>query len=187
MNWGIAGADRYAHMLAVCCLGIIHWAMVLMVHHEIMVLFFFRKLILPTRIRSQLSSGAKCLMFGRTLRLLPYFMCADSEAGETARMHRLAWAFAGWLCDKYHNLMSWLHWCVLYAVRPILFNSLGSENGQAWNWFEIKLGANGDRDSTGIKPWLVIAAARDRFAVSLCGVFFFFFFGHSGFLHHVRA
>ena len=24
------------------------------------------------------------------------------------QMHRLAWAFAGRLCDKYHNLMSWL-------------------------------------------------------------------------------
>ena len=27
---------------------------------------------------------------------------------ETARMRRLAWAFTGRLCDKYHNLMSWL-------------------------------------------------------------------------------
>ena len=51
-------------------------------------------------------------MFGRTLRLLPYCMYANSEgSGETAQ---LAWAFAGRicdmrrLCDKYHNLMSWL-------------------------------------------------------------------------------
>ena len=36
-------------------------------------------------------------------------MCANSEgSGETARMRRLAWVFAGRLCDKYHNLMSWL-------------------------------------------------------------------------------
>ena len=36
-------------------------------------------------------------------------MCANSEgSGETARMRRLAWAFAGRPCDKYHNLMSWL-------------------------------------------------------------------------------
>ena len=47
--------------------------------------------------------------FGRTLRLLSYFMCTNSEgSGETARMRRLAWAFASRLCDKYHNLMSWL-------------------------------------------------------------------------------
>ena len=36
-------------------------------------------------------------------------MCANSEgSGESARKRRLAWAFAGRLCDKYHNLMSWL-------------------------------------------------------------------------------
>ena len=29
-------------------------------------------------------------------------------SGETAHMHRLAWVFAGRLCDKYQNLMSWL-------------------------------------------------------------------------------
>ena len=46
--------------------------------------------------------------FGQTLRLLPYFMCANSVGtGETARMRNLvAWAFAVRLCDKYHNLMS---------------------------------------------------------------------------------
>ena len=38
----------------------------------------------------QPSSGARCLIFGRTLRLLPYFMCANSEGSDgTARMHRL--------------------------------------------------------------------------------------------------
>ena len=36
-------------------------------------------------------------------------MCANSEgSGETARMRRLARAFAGRLCDKYHSLMSYL-------------------------------------------------------------------------------
>ena len=60
------------------------------------------------RMRSHLV-GLDVLIFGRTLRLLPYFMCANSEGtGETARMRRLAWAFVGRLCDKYHNLMSWL-------------------------------------------------------------------------------
>ena len=33
--------------------------------------------------------------------------CANSKgSGETVRMRRLAWAFAGRLCDKLHNLMS---------------------------------------------------------------------------------
>ena len=58
---------------------------------------------------SQPSSGARCLIFGQTLRLLPYFMCANSDgSGETARMRRLTWAFPCRLCGKYHNLMSWL-------------------------------------------------------------------------------
>ena len=40
---------------------------------------------------AQPSSGSRCLIFGRTLRLLPYVMCANSEgSGEIARMRRLA-------------------------------------------------------------------------------------------------
>ena len=57
----------------------------------------------------QPSNRARCLIFGRTLRLFQYLMCANSEgSGETARMRRLVWAFAGRLCDKYRNLTSWL-------------------------------------------------------------------------------
>ena len=38
-------------------------------------------------------------------------MSANSEdSGETARMHRLAWAFAGHQCDKCPNLVCWLNW-----------------------------------------------------------------------------
>ena len=58
---------------------------------------------------AQISSGARCLIFSNTLHLLPYLVCANSKgSGKTARMRRLAWAFAGRLCDKYHNRMSWL-------------------------------------------------------------------------------
>ena len=58
------------------------------------------------------SSVARCLIFVRTLRLCPYFMCANSEgSGEIAQMRRLTWAFTGHLCDAYHNLMSWLILC----------------------------------------------------------------------------
>ena len=64
------------------------------------------------------SSGPRYLIFGRTLRLLPYFMWANSEgSGETARMRRLAWAFARRLCDKYHNLMSWLNYKIDFDVH----------------------------------------------------------------------
>ena len=70
----------------------------------------------PSKSRSsntheQPSSGARCLISDRTLHLLQYFMCVNSQgSGETAWMRRLALAFAGCLCDKYHNLMSMLIW-----------------------------------------------------------------------------
>ena len=70
--------------------------------HEIMALFALSRVILQI--------GLDGLMFGRTLRLRPYFMGANSEgSGETVRMRRLAWAFAVRLCDKYHN--RWLNYC----------------------------------------------------------------------------
>ena len=54
--------------------------------HEIMTFFVLRKLILQTRIRSH-PVEARCLIFCQTLRLFPYFMCANSEgSGETARI-----------------------------------------------------------------------------------------------------
>ena len=60
-------------------------------------------------MHAQPSSGTRCLIIGRTHCQLPYLRCANGEgSGETARMHRLAWAFGVRLCDKYHNLMSWL-------------------------------------------------------------------------------
>ena len=54
-------------------------------------------------------TGPLVLCFFFTFCLLPYCMCANSESsGETVWIPRLAWAFAGRLCDKYNNLMSWL-------------------------------------------------------------------------------
>ena len=49
-------------------------------------------------------------------------MCANSEgSGETAWMCRLTWAFSGRLCDKYHNLMSWLKscWNIVLTTTPV--------------------------------------------------------------------
>ena len=68
--------------------------------HEIMVLFVLCKLSLQTRMRSH-PFGVRCQIFGRTQRLPPYFLCANSEgSGETARKRRLPGAFAGRLCGK---------------------------------------------------------------------------------------
>ena len=56
-----------------------------------MAFFILRKLILQSRMHSY-----PVELFGRTLHLLPYFMCANSEGyGDTAQMRRVAWAFAG--------------------------------------------------------------------------------------------
>ena len=39
--------------------------------------------------------------------------CVNSEGpGNTAWMCRLAWAFTGRLCDKYHNLKNWLKYAI---------------------------------------------------------------------------
>ena len=58
--------------------------------HETMAPFILRKLILQTHMRSH-PVEARCLIFCQTLRLLPYFMYANSEgSGETTRMRSLA-------------------------------------------------------------------------------------------------
>ena len=46
--------------------------------------------------------------------------CVNSESsGKTAQMHRLSWAIAGCLCDKYHNLRSWLK-CFCLLLKNVL-------------------------------------------------------------------
>ena len=66
-----------------------------------MVLFVVCKLILQTHNHVQPSSGARYLIFGLTLRLLSYVMCANSEGSG----------------DKYHNLMRWLILLCLQTVE----------------------------------------------------------------------
>ena len=64
----------------------LHWKKILIMSQLMMALFVLRKLILQTRMRSH-PMGARCLVFGRTLRLLPYFMCAKSEgSGDSTRL-----------------------------------------------------------------------------------------------------
>ena len=129
----------------------------------------------------QPSSGARCLIFGRTLRLLPYFMCANSEDSDgTARMRRLARAFAGRLCDKYHNLMSWLKlyigmiWCSKKYERRhseiffgnILRGCLRERILHCWLWVHIlfHVTATVSEQSSGI--FVAYFASARRFANS---------------------
>ena len=70
--------------------------------------------------------------------ILPYFMCANSEgSGETARMRRLAWVFAGRLhvCDKYHDLMSWLNFAFWFTLPFVRLNS--EEDCDLWFWHSL--------------------------------------------------
>ena len=89
--------------------------------HEIMALFILRKLILQTHMSSHpVGLDVRCLV-----RPFVYFhiSCTNSEgSGKTARMRRLAWAFAGRLFDKYHNLMNWLIWFDRACPRMIVGN-----------------------------------------------------------------
>ena len=73
--------------------------------HEILVLIARRKLNLQTRMRS----NPLGLHVWHLVRPFVYFhkLCVRT-AKALARMRSLAWAFAVRLCDKYHNLMSWL-------------------------------------------------------------------------------
>ena len=77
-------------------------------------------------MHAQPSSGDRCLIFARTLHLLIYFMCLNSEgSGEIARMCKLGVAFAGRLCDKNHNLMSWLICCCfIFLAQMLCFDCL---------------------------------------------------------------
>ena len=76
-----------------------------------------------------------------------YFMHVNSErSGETAQMRRLTWVCRlAWVCDKYHNLMSWLiFWfphltAVLIDETAILFTQRNVSEKTHWVvglWFE---------------------------------------------------
>ena len=59
--------------------------------HLMRLWYFSSSVTHSSNVHAQPSSVARYLIFGRTLRLLPYFMCANSEgSGETVQMHRLA-------------------------------------------------------------------------------------------------
>ena len=84
-----------------------------------MVLLVLRKLILQTRMRSRSMRLDIWFLFGRTLCLLPYFMCANSEgSGETALMRRLVWAFA--VACVISTIISWAGWNDAHEVSPKL-------------------------------------------------------------------
>ena len=51
---------------------------------------------------------ARCLNFGQTLSISILYVCKQRRLWRDCAEAWLAWAFTGPLCDKYHNLMSWI-------------------------------------------------------------------------------
>ena len=84
-------------------------------------LFVLHKLVLQTHMRSHPVGLDIWFLVDPSIGLDVWFLvrpfhtwCVNSEG--SGRMRRLAWAFAGRLCNKYHNLMSWLRCVVLSAA-----------------------------------------------------------------------
>ena len=82
--------------------------------HEIMALFVLRKLNLQTRMHSHLLALDVRILVGFFVYFHTFMYANREGSGETARMRMLAWAFAGRLCDKCHNLMSWRVRCCIW-------------------------------------------------------------------------
>ena len=78
--------------------------------HDTLVFLVLRKLILQTCMRSHPVELDVWFLVGPFI----YFHTSHVQTAK-ARMRRLARAFAGGICDKYHNLMSWLKY--LYGVK----------------------------------------------------------------------
>ena len=103
-----------------------------------MVLFILRKIILQERMHSHLVGldvwflvdplSTSILHVCKQRRL--WQDCADVQArsGKTLRMRRLTWAFVGHLCDKYHNLMSWLIYAFNFFFTKLLLVALNLVN-----------------------------------------------------------
>ena len=86
-------------------------------HHEIMALFVLRKRFIQRLMRSHPMGLGVWFLVGRFV----YFhtLCLRTvKALARLWMRRLAWAFAGQLCDKHHNLMSWLR-CMFCEVWKV--------------------------------------------------------------------
>ena len=79
--------------------------------HELMALFILHKLILKTRMHSHPVGLDIYFVWSDPSSNSILHVCSSEGSGETERMRKLTRAFAGRICSKYHNLMSWLIVC----------------------------------------------------------------------------
>ena len=82
---------------------------------------------LPHSVNSIFKRASTAIQWGYTsdfwsdpLSTSVLYVCKQEGSGETAQMRRLAWAFPGCLCGKYHNLMSWLIWEIHMKKQEVL-------------------------------------------------------------------
>ena len=89
--------------------------------YEIMALFVLHKLIFQTCMRSH-PVGLD------VWSLVQPFVYFHTLCVRTAKALALSWAFTVRLCDKYHNLVSWLKWRVQIFSFIILMNKIKLRN-----------------------------------------------------------
>ena len=122
-------------------------------------------------MHAQPSSGARCLIFGQTLRV-PYFMCVNNEGtGKTAQMLRVAWAFAGRLCDKYHNLVHWLNCIVPLFHQKIISYTPNSPNwDRLFSWILGTCSPEKNEPSHDKTNKMIVPPVKTRISLGFCPV-----------------
>ena len=120
--WLLHVKPHYSDFRTVTCIAIFLAAQYLEYFepcHEIMVLFVLHKLILQTRMCSHpvgLDVWFKVWLF------VYFHTSCVRTAKALERLCRLSRVFTGRLCDKYHNLMSWLIDSSFSATVSVVYN-----------------------------------------------------------------
>ena len=73
-------------------------------------------------MHAQPSSGARCLIFGQTLRLLPYFKCANREGSGSPESSLLTYVTSTIMACAGSFVPSVINWkkpCVTEAVKQM--------------------------------------------------------------------
>ena len=129
-----------------------------------MALFVLRKLVLQTRMCSHpVGLDVWCVRTAKALAILP----------ETAQVRRLAWAFAGRICDKYHNLMSWLISSIDQCLSTINCHdeSWNLRNLQIFMWhFNQSLVIKSSKRCIKILIWRYVINIPGPYHLIKCGV-----------------
>ena len=94
--------------------------------HENMALFVLRKLILQMRMCSH---PVELDVWFLVEHFVYFHTSCVRTSNALARLRRLTWAVTGRLCNKYHNLMSWLI-CVIWGWQNGHSKAMCTKSGQ---------------------------------------------------------